>query len=236
MKISEVISRVRALYNHGAGSDDVDLSDRHIYAKLVSARTLLIKREIDKKRQVSDWIVQTINCLELEVALPNECPCAIPPGCTALKSVNKIPKPVQSVIGPELEFVTTMDGGTVYSKTNWVKKRYKSGNKYTANSPDYSIKNDYLFLIHAGKLLKYITVGGVFEDPLEVPYTNGCNEGACVNPYEEDFPIDLHLMDALTQMATQELIQVFKSIPTDDENNAAEDKQRMAQPSPKKDS
>ena len=99
MKISEVISRVRALYNHGAGSDDVDLSDRHIYAKLVSARTLLIKREIDKKRQVSDWIVQTINCLELEVALPNECPCAIPPGCTALKSVNKIPKPVQSVIG-----------------------------------------------------------------------------------------------------------------------------------------
>ena len=153
-----------------------------------------------------------------------------------LKSVNRIPKPVQSFTGPELEFVTTMDGDTVYSKTNWVKKRYKSGNKYTANSPDYSIKNEHLFLIHAGKLLKYITVGGVFEDPLDVPYANGCNEGDCVNPYEEDFPIDLHIMDALIQMATQELIQVFKSVPSDDQNNAAEDKQRMPQPAAKKDS
>jgi hypothetical protein len=233
MKIAEAIARVRSLYNSGTGSDDSNLSDRHIYAKLVSARTLLIKREIDKKRQVSDWIVQTINCLELEVALPNECPCAIPPGCTALKSVNKIPKPVQSAIGPELEFVTTMDGNTVYSKTNWVKKRYKSGNKYTADSPDYSIKNDYLFLIHAGKLLKYITVGGVFEDPLDIPYANGCNEGDCIDPYEVDFPIDLHIMDALIQMATQELIEVFKSIPPDDENNATQDKQVMAPPKSK---
>ncbi len=233
MKIAEAIARVRSLYNSGTGSDDSNLSDRHIYAKLVSARTLLIKREIDKKRQVSDWIVQTINCLELEVALPNECPCAIPPGCTALKSVNKIPKPVQSAIGPELEFVTTMDGNTVYSKTNWVKKRYKSGNKYTADSPDYSIKNDYLFLIHAGKLLKYITVGGVFENPLDVPYANGCNEGDCIDPYEVDFPIDLHIMDALIQMATQELIEVFKSIPPDDENNATQDKQVMAPPKSK---
>ncbi len=31
MKIAEAIARVRSLYNHGTGSDDSDLSDRHIY-------------------------------------------------------------------------------------------------------------------------------------------------------------------------------------------------------------
>ena len=61
----------------------------------------------------------------------------------------------------------------------------------------------------------------------------GCNEGDCVDPYKADFPIDLHLMDALIQMATQELIQVFKSVPPDDENNATEDKQGMAPPQAK---
>ena len=54
MLIKEAIARVKALYNKGKDSDDSRLSDRHIYAKLCSARTLLVKREIDKSRQPSD--------------------------------------------------------------------------------------------------------------------------------------------------------------------------------------
>lgn len=224
MTIGEAIGRVRAIYNKGAASDDSALSDRLIYAKLLSARTLLIKREIDKHRQVSDWIVQTIKCLELEVVGQNDCPCTIPQGCKALRTKSKLPKPVQSAIGPELEYVTTMDGGVVYSQTDWVKKRYKSGNKYTSQQPDYMIKDGHMYLIHRGKLLKYITVGGVFEDPLQVVYAEGCGGGGCVNPYKQEFPVDQHLMDGIMQFAVQELVQIFKSIPQDENNNASEDK------------
>jgi hypothetical protein len=226
MLIGEGIARIRALYNKGVASDDSDLSDRHIYAKMVSVRTLLAKREIDKKRQVSDWIVQTIGCLELIPIDSRECPCPVPPGCRALRSKEKLPKPIQSFIGPELEFVTNLDGDTVYSKTNVVKRRYKSGNKYTADVPDYLIKNEYLYLVQAGTLLKFVTVGGVFEDPLAVKLIEGCGSGDCIEPYEVEFKIDQHLVDAMVQMASQELIQIFKVMPGDDENDAREDKQR----------
>ena len=37
------------------------------------------------------------------------------------------------------------------------------------------------------------------------------------------YPIDGHLIDAVVQMASQELLQIFKAIPSDVENNATED-------------
>lgn len=220
MKISKILSRVRALYNKGTASDDSRLSDRHIYAKLCSARSMLIKREINQKRQVSDWIVQSIPCLELVTALPNECPCAPTPGCKILRSKNPIPKPVQSAIGPELEAVTTQNGDKIYSKSDWVRRKYKSGAKYTSGIADYFIKDNYLF-IDESTMLQYISISGVFEDPLEAVYADGCQD-PCVYPHNEEFPIDEHLTDAVIQMATQELVQVFKSVPADDVNDSAD--------------
>ena len=221
MQIKEIISRIRALYNKGAASDDTRLSDRLIYAKLISSRSLMIKREIDKKRQVSDWIVQTIKCMELVETHPNECPCLPAPGCDILRSKYKIPKPIQSMIGPELEAVTNMDGTVVFSKTNWVRKKYKSGNKFTSGEPDYFIKDDYLFLT-VNSLLKYITVSGVFEDPLSIVYLDACAE-ACIDPTEQEFPLDEHLTDAIVGAVVQELLGMFKQMPDDSENNAIED-------------
>jgi hypothetical protein len=217
MEIKKIISRVRSLYNKGTASDDSRLSDRHIYAKLISARSMLIKREINQKRQVSDWIVQSISCLQMVTALPNECPCAPIPGCKILRSKLPIPKPVQSAIGPELEGVTNQNGNKVYSKTDWVRRKYKSGAKFTSEIADYFIKDNYLF-IDESSLLEYVSISGVFEDPLEVVYTDACKE-ACIDPYNEEFPIDEQLTDAVIQMATQELVQVFKSMPSDQEND-----------------
>tara|TARA_R100000458_G_C8274419_1_gene249376 strand:- start:1639 stop:2352 length:714 start_codon:yes stop_codon:yes gene_type:complete len=230
MTINEIISRVRALYGKGTASDDIRLSDRLIYEKMCSSRALFVKREIDKKRQVSDWIVQTIACLELQDALPNECPCAPSPGCKILRSKKKIPKPVQSVIGAELESVSNQDGSVMYSKTDWVKKKYKSGDKYTSGNPDYFIKDGYLF-ITTNSLLKYISISGVFEDPLEPLYVNACLTG-CIYPHDEEFPIDAHLLDAVVQGAVQELIGMFKTMPVDNTNNAAEEG-RIAPPAAK---
>jgi len=221
MQIKHIISRIKALYNKGGATDDSRLSNRLIYAKLKSSRSLMVKREVDKKRQVSDWIVQTIKCMELVETHPNECPCLPAPGCDILRSKHKIPKPIQSMFGPELEAVTNMDGTVMFSKTNWVKKKYKSGNKFTSGEPDYFIKDDYLFLT-VNSLLKYVSVSGVFEDPLSIVYLDSCAE-TCIDPMEQEFPLDEHLTDAIVGAVAQELISMFKSMPEDAANNAIED-------------
>ena len=231
MLIKEAVARVKALYNKGKESDDSRLSGRHIYAKLCSARSLLIKREVDKNRQPSDWIIQTIPCLELIDAKPNECPCVPPAGCAIKRSKSKLPKPIQSKIGPELEAVSTMDGTVLFSRTSWSKKKYKKGDKFTNHRPDYFIKDDYLFIttnLTDSDLIRYISISGIFEGPLAIEQVDTC-DSKCINPLETSFPMDGHLMDAVLQMASEELLQIFKSLPSDDANDAR-DAVMMAQP------
>ena len=236
--VNDLISRVRSLYNKGPASNDSRLSTRHIYSKIKSARSLLIRREADKKRKLSDWNFQTIECIKLELVDPSDCPCVVPTGCKMLKTTCKIPKPVQSIFGPSIGSVTTLDGSTIFGKSSWLRKRYKGGDKYTSEIADYFIRDEYLWITH-NKRLEWVTVTAVFEDPVEVglfPYNETCSckcteEDCCPYPPDLEFPVDSNLVDAIVQMSAQELVQLFKSIPEDTSNDASE-KMVSAQPRP----
>ena len=44
----DIISRIQAMYSKGAASDDSRLSARHIYSKMKTSRSFLLKRELDR--------------------------------------------------------------------------------------------------------------------------------------------------------------------------------------------
>ena len=117
MLIRDIISRVKALYNRGVASDDSRLSNRHVYSKLRSARSLLIKREQENKKKTSPWNIQVIGCLQLEVTDPASCDCVVIKGCKLLKSKCKIPRAIQTKIGSGIGNVSSLDGGVIFSTT-----------------------------------------------------------------------------------------------------------------------
>lgn len=221
MLIKEAIQRVQSLYSKGVQSDDSRLSARHIYSKLKSSRARLIKQKLDKNQIVSDWNVQVLPCVELELAPQHECPCLPPIGCSILKSKYPLPKPSTSRNRELIYYVTSIDGSIIYSKTTWDEKKYKKGNKYTKDKPDYFIKNGYLYLTHKSGP-KVVTVGGVFEDPVEaVSYSSYCEEEAdCIDPLETDFPIDEDQVDTLIEMASKELVILFSQMKEDLTNDS----------------
>ena len=112
MLIRDVISRVKSLYNRGAASDDSRLSNRHVYSKIRSVRSLLIKRQQDKRTALSPWNIQVIECLQLEIVDPATCDCVEIPGCKLLRSKCKIPTPLNAdfAYGAIIENVSTLDG------------------------------------------------------------------------------------------------------------------------------
>ena len=226
MLIRDVISRIKALYNKGAASDDSRLSNRHIYSKLRSVRSLLIKREQENKKKTSPWSVQVIGCLQLEIADPASCDCVVVKGCKLLKSKCKIPRAIQTKIGSGIGNVSALDGSVIFSPTTWAKKKYKSGNKYTSTQADYFIRDEYLYITH-NTLLQRVSISGVFEDPYEVSKFN--NNGVCAcqgdkdscgNPMDSSLALDEHLVEPLMELCVKELIQVFAQMPEDNENNA----------------
>ena len=223
MKISEIIQRVQSLYSKGVQSDDTRLSARHIYSKILTARARLITQKVNKRQKVSQWNFQTLNCVELIKAEPYECPCLPAIGCVILRTKEPLPNPLTGLNdGHMLQSVTSLEGSIIFSETNWVDKKYKKGNKYTANKPDYFIRNNYLY-ITTKKGPKAISITGLFEDPLEAesyPGICGTGEGCrestpqddcpdCVSPLDKSLPIDKDMIGTLVEITAQELISMF---------------------------
>lgn len=228
MKIKEVIERVQSLYSKGAASDDTRLSSRHIYSKLISARSFLIKRELDKRKKLSQRSIEYLECIPLETASKYDCGFSVPPNCSVLKTKCKIPKAINSNYGDYITSVSTIDGSFLFSKSSWERVRYIKGLRYTSSNPVYYFKNDYLFFLVASNTeledLKYITVGGVFEDALGYKCEPACSDYVkpCDDLDDREFIVEDHLIEPIIKMAVEELLGVFARMPEDRENNASE--------------
>lgn len=223
MTIGEAIQRVQSLYSKGAESDDTRLSDRHIYSKLLTARSLVISRESRSKQRINQWNYQTLPCVELIVAPIHECPTIPKFGLVTYKTKFELPKPIMGAVTHYIQSVTSLDGTHNYSETTWDEKKYKSGNRYTATKPDYYIRNNHLYVTHKDKGV-VITVTGLFEDPLDAyRFPSACGDCEnCLDLFQLEFPIDSNLFESVMELAVKE-IQMFSTV-KEDINNDTNDK------------
>lgn len=227
MQTKELIYRVQELYSRGVPSDDSLLSNRLVYNKLLTARIRLIVEDATKQGKfITDWVTQTIPCVELVLAPIHECPCVPPLGCYILRTKEKLPKPVDLGLFSAITSVTSLDGQVVYSEIPWASKKYKSKNRFTAALPDYFIRNGYLYITWS-RGPKVISITGIFEDPMKVEdYPSFCgNEGKdpCWSPLDMEFPIEDKYLEDLIRECAQEFIMLFKQGSTDEKNNAKDD-------------
>jgi len=232
MIINKMIQRVQSLYSKGVQSDDTRLSKRHIYSKLITSRAKLFTQKLNKRQKISQWNWQTLNCVELIKAEPYECPCLPSIGCVILRTKEPLPKPLTGILdGHAIQSVTSLEGSILFSETTWEDKKYKKGSKYTANKPDFYIRDNYLF-ITTKKGPKAITITGLFDDPLVADtYPRICGDSKCEestpenicpeceSPLDKDFPIDNEMAETIVDMAVQELIGVFNQGREDVSNN-----------------
>jgi hypothetical protein len=228
MKNKEIIERVQSLYSKGVASDDTRLSSRHIYSKLITARSFLLKRELDKRKKLSQRSIEYLECIPLEKASKAECGFPIPKSCYVLKSRCEIPKPINSNFGDYITSISTIDGSHMFSKTSWEQARYIRGNKFTASKAFYYFKSNFLYLIvpEDSKFndLQFVTIAGVFEDSLGFKCEPRCIDVAsdCTSFSDREFIVEDHLIEPIIQMATEELVKLFTAVPEDRENNSSE--------------
>ena len=226
MQNGEVIQRVQSLYSKGLQSNDSRLTSRHIYSALLTARSILIRQQANRNQKTSQWVYQTLPCIELQAAAIHECPCVPNNSCSFLRSKHKLPKPITGLEASLIQSVTSLDGSKVFDETTFETLKYNKGNKYTFNKPLYFIRNGYLY-VTVLKVLGAVTVSGLFEDFVEAaqyPSLCGdCEDCACRDIMEIEFPIDGDLIRPLIQIANDEIINLMKQIPEDRSNNNTDD-------------
>ena len=225
MIVKELIQRVQSLYSKGVHSDDTRLTSRHIYNKLLTVRSRLISLQAKKKQKLNQWSFQTIDCIELVSDYDYDCPC-IEIGCKILRSKYPLPKPLTDLNSHLIQSVSSIDGNITFTETQFNNKKWKKGSRYAKDSPEYYIKNGYIYIIGIRKV-KVISITGLFEDPFEVSkypsYCGNKEEEQCLSPLDMDFPIDAELIEPLIEISVQELVGVFKQMQQDKDNNSRDD-------------
>lgn len=229
----EVIYNLRhSIAELGTLSDESSFSNRELYFLLLRFRAYIIAEKIrDKRFQLSKHNYQTIGCIPVDEVDAVECPCAPDSGFTFLKTRWPIPVtigPIRSVISP--------GNHITYDYVQWdaIQDLRKSRFKAERNKPFYTMKTSkdgtYLYLYN-DKHGKFITVTGIFENPLEVQNFPDCNTGEldpCFAPLDQEFIIDADLLPKVFDLV---LTNRFKyknpvsDILNDDKDDSATEKQ-----------
>ena len=66
------------------------------YTDLINEqRSLWLRNEYNKNRSIDPYVIQDLNCIELELVDPIQCCVAVPAGCKVLRTKLKIPNTIE---------------------------------------------------------------------------------------------------------------------------------------------
>lgn len=201
MKLRELIYDIRVSLKEN--TNDSVLSNRDIWSLCWRIAITLISRQVNTKRNIYHLnIWKDIEVKFTEVPITEGTSLDIPIDCTIYKSINPIPKLVESPFGAIYRNITTFDKTTSYSLID--PHLFKTKRKITKNKGKFVfINNNHLYSVDKYPLI----LSGLFED-ISLTLGNGCKI------MDLEVPIPSDIISSLLQMTPQQL-SVFKQVPQD---------------------
>lgn len=225
--ISQAIYEVRSLLH--LNSDDTGMiSNRFIYNKIKSNRSLIYSRQIDKHTMFGTNSWQKINCYPLELTDISEC-CDIKLEIPVSKGKFELPNPMNYNTGKPCVKAYTLDLGKdvqIFDVDKIVNQRSK---KYKNPIPSGFIPNNYLYV--EGDV-KAVVIRIITDDPEEVELLNECKEydscgnvinETCPDYLEMEFNVQGDLWEAIRDKTAKDIATFYGIAFEDKENNARND-------------
>lgn len=190
-----------------------------------SVRAQLIKQDANKGYTPDSYIIQDLGCVPLTLVDPAEC-CDVSVGCTILKTEKAIPSIIELHHQQLLTRVGSVDKTQApFDVIPYERVPYEQYNKFTRNRIKAYMMNNggYMYFVVPNdktKLLKYVNIQGVFEDPEQVAVFSPCGSttAAC---YTDDtpFPIKEWMVPTIIDMVVKLFIRPESMVATDHTNN-----------------
>lgn len=202
----------------GLQSQSESYSDRLIANLVNTYRAKLIRQERNAGKQLTSYYIQNLGRVELVTADMNEC--GIISDCI-LRVKNPLPKAIDTNGKSLITNVSTMDHSMDFSRTTSQRAKYDLKNTWIGNFAKYYETGEYLYVIKPPtKILKYINIQGVFEDPQAAKSFNTCsNVTDCYEGYDYEYPLSTTLVDTIVKLVIEEIKDgVVKSQDTTTDN------------------
>ena len=222
--LNEITYDLINLVRGGKTSDDELISTDQIKFWVHNTRSMLIRRDLAKRRTISDNIKQILPCVEVEMVDPTLC-CGVTTECTMLRSKQRVPLPIETpsrdmilevrplkITDPTFHYIP-------YNRISWA-----GNNRYTKRLQFAFMLDGFMYVMGDDiNLLEKIAIIGLFSDPTDVARFYTCEDTPCYNDDDVDYPISAHMIEEMKNMIIQNNFQTLLQVQTDSQGNAKHD-------------
>jgi hypothetical protein len=203
-------------------TDDTDLMERQVMYHIANQRALWIRNEYNKPgRSIDPDIISDLGCLELELVDAADC-CNIETDCYALRTKKQLPSFIELHDSIAITRVGLPHKLTLpFTFTNYHKVIYSLSNKYSKSQVYGFLLNGYIYLLSEKvniKMLDYINVQGVLEDPMDLADFKCENGNPCFD-INGRYPIKSWMVPYITSEVVK-LLGIGIKTPQDVANDA----------------
>lgn len=198
--IYDILGTLRGGTLGGIEDDDLLLAD-HVKFKVHNTRAYLIRQDLNKGNAISDNILQSLCCVEMQIVNSSECP-ELPSDCKIYRSILEIPQFLETDFSDTIISVRNSDiladTFSVMSMSRAVQATKYPGRVKIKGSIAF-FKSRYLYVINYPKLLKYVCLDAVYDNPEEV-WNFQVTSGVQCEPVEQRYPISQWMIKPLSDI------------------------------------
>ncbi len=196
-------------------TDDTLIADEHVLFQIKAYRAMLLRQLYSDRSKAFDDAAKQTFCADMVLTDPGIC--GIDTGCFILRSEEKIPgllsvkgRSALTRVGPPIIGLPGYELVTPEAIKQCMDDPYSGNTAF--------VMDNYLYLVGRGvatKLIKCVSVTGIFEDPEKLEYLSSCDSCGTskVTPCytdESELPMPSHLIAPITQMVVKDFIGVEK--------------------------
>jgi hypothetical protein len=172
---------------------------------------VFIRRDAERN-PISDQYLLTYNFKLKKVDQLDTCAAAL--GCSVLRSVNKIPKPVRMNTDSDFVFVGSLDS-KVWARVRFHELLYTKANKYNSKEIRYDYLQGYIYVFNNLKF-EYGKIIAAFENPSQA--ISFCDNACADDDAEYPLPADIFdmIIARLLELGAGRLEEKDLEINTDD--------------------
>jgi len=198
-------------------TDNEPISPYQIENWVHQYRSLYIKRDIDNKKYPNPDYIQSIECVKLVKQNKAGNTSLVQSEDILYRTDIKIPKGIDFNRKSGITFIGDLEGNRIQLSPE-ARVKYQEYKKFTGESPLAYIRDQYVY-IHNPKGLEYISIRGIFENPVDAatiinPYTNLPSFD-----YDSPYPIPLDKVYAIKQDILKNELGIQWNAPSDDVND-----------------
>jgi hypothetical protein len=205
-----IISQIRTLGKYV--QDDNLITDRFIYNTAKVNASILLKREMDRRKLLtSDNVFQSLEGIEMVKSLGTE----LGINNYVAKSKEPLPNIEEGLYSYLIQGVFNIENSEEIYPTSMREAINYSKLRIKSNSTYYFIKDRYLYILNSD--VKAVNMYAYFTEDIKAK--------ACVSMYDREFRFPPYLLSSLYEMVNRTLINYQRTGVDLEDDNRAEEKQ-----------